>query len=109
MFTAMLAERGCAICKEAAAEYHILANSIRYTGSQENGYQNKTGASSWVDGPEPLSARATSMLRTGPKGLTFIFFSKIYIMITIYSQTWEKCFLLQSIMINIKVATSSIK
>ena len=41
MFTAMLSERGCAICKEAAAEYHILANSIRYTGSQENGYQNK--------------------------------------------------------------------
>ena len=40
MFTAMLSERGCAICKEAAAEYHILANSIRYTGSQEHGYQN---------------------------------------------------------------------
>merc|ERR1711953_1498203 len=36
MFTAMLSERGCAICKEAAAEYHILANSIRYTGSQSD-------------------------------------------------------------------------
>lgn len=40
MFTAMLSERGCAICKEAAAEYHILANSIRYTGSQEHGFHN---------------------------------------------------------------------
>ena len=35
MFTAMKPERGCAICQEAAAEFHILASSIRYTGSQE--------------------------------------------------------------------------
>ena len=35
MFTAMKPERGCAICQEAAAEFHTLASSIRYTGSQE--------------------------------------------------------------------------
>lgn len=36
MFTAMLSERGCAICKEAADEYHTLANSLRYTGAQSD-------------------------------------------------------------------------
>lgn len=36
MFTAMRPERGCAICQEAAAEFHIFANSIRYTGSQSD-------------------------------------------------------------------------
>ena len=36
MFTAMKPERGCAICQEAASEFHILANSIRYTGSQSD-------------------------------------------------------------------------
>jgi len=34
MFTAMKPERGCAICREAADEFHVLAASIRYTGSQ---------------------------------------------------------------------------
>jgi len=36
MFTAMKPERGCAICQEAAAEFHTLASSIRYTGSQSD-------------------------------------------------------------------------
>ena len=33
---ALIADRGCGYCEEAAMEYHILANSIRYTGSQSD-------------------------------------------------------------------------
>ena len=71
MFTAMLSERGCAICKEAAAEYHILANSIRYTGSQENGYQNKNWSSPGFDGPEPVGPMTKLWTGPRPKGLNF--------------------------------------
>ncbi len=36
MFTAMGAGRGCAICKQAADEYHLVANSYRYSQQYSN-------------------------------------------------------------------------
>jgi len=33
MFTALLNDRGCAICQDATNEYHVMSNSQRWTGS----------------------------------------------------------------------------
>lgn len=36
MFTALSAQRQCAICKQASDEYHIVANSYRYSQFYSN-------------------------------------------------------------------------
>ena len=36
MFTAMSASRQCAICKQASEEYHLVANSYRYSPHYSN-------------------------------------------------------------------------
>ena len=36
MFTAMSAQRQCAICKQASDEYHLVANSYRYSQFYSN-------------------------------------------------------------------------
>lgn len=60
MFTALSAQRQCAICKQASEEYHLVANSYRY--SQH--YSNKLffAMVDFDEGPDVFQVSTTSFL-----------------------------------------------